>query len=291
MIRLINIFILAIVFLSCKKQEEKNDMTIQQDTLSKVNVKSQNLVLNDINQEDNSLNINGTWTCYKFLSDDRNEKKYDTDYAQEIARYSKFIIENNKLKINNCTKNIYTYKYSTKLKKFEDESVFITYFKPKKDSVEFIDAINSGNDTSCDILDNYTFYIPDNENIIHYDRGYYFYYKKIKDVKSSNNYTTQGIPANNRNEWAVTGTFVHSKSLEDGYRNFRKEFPYGSKNTTETFPKNEEFIDSKNGIIYNRSNNEYKIMKDDPMGKIIIKISQNKNSPVTFSYEMHYPDY
>ena len=106
----------------------------------------------------------------------------------------------------------------------KDESAFITYFKPKKDSVEFIGTINTGSNVDCDIFDNYTFYILDNENIIQYDRGYFFYYKKTKHSKNSvNGFTIDGIPGNNRNPWSVRGTFNSLKSLEEGYHNFRKE--------------------------------------------------------------------
>lgn len=289
MIRLINIILITLIFFSCKQTVEQDKNIEIRDTLINAEVHSQNTF---INKEGNALEINGIWVCYKYISADGNKKKYDSEYAQEIVKYSQFTIENNQLKLNKCIKNLYTYKYPTKLEKYEDESIFITYFKPKKDSAEFIGAINSGDDINCDIFDNYTFYISDNDNIIHYDRGYYFYYKKRNDINhSNNNYQIQGIPANNRNEWSVTGTFIHSDSLEDGYHKFRKEFPYGSKNTTETFPKNEEFFDNRNGIVYSRNNNEYKIVKDDPMGKIIIKISKNKNSSATLSYEMQYPEY
>ena len=291
MIRLINILILVVVFFSCKKNTEKNNTILEKETLSKIDTKSNNIHYS-IEQNENSLDINGLWVCYKYLSDERSEKKYTEDYAQEISKYSKFEIKNNKLIIDNCTKDAYLYKYATKLKKYEDESTFITYFNPKKDSVEFIGSINTGSNIDCDIFDNYTFYISDNENIIQYDRGYFFYYKKAKHSKNSvNGFTIVGIPGNNRNPWSVSGTFNSLKSLEEGYHNFRKEFPYGSKNTVEMFPKNEEFFDNKNGIMYYRSNDEYKIVKDDPMGKIVIKITKNKNSAVTYNYEMQYPEY
>ncbi|MFV0530851.1 MAG: hypothetical protein ACK5MD_05375 [Flavobacteriales bacterium] len=291
MIRLINILILIVVFFSCKKNTEKNNPILKKDTLSKIDTISNNLDYST-KQNENSLNINGHWVCYKYLSDERIEKKYTKDYAQEISKYSKFEIKNNKLIIGNCIKDTYKYKYATKLKKYEDESTFITYFKPKKDSVEFIGTINTGSNVDCDIFNNYTFYVSDNENTIQYDRGYFFYYKKSNHSKNSvNGFTIAGIPGNNRNAWSVSGTFNSLKSLEESYRNFRKEFPYGSKNTVEIFPKNEEFFDSKNGIIYYRSNGEYKIIKDNPMGKIVITITQNNNSAFTYNYEMQYPEY
>lgn len=291
MIRLINILIIVVVSLSCKKNTENNNLTLDKDTLSKMDTISKNLDYS-INQNENSLDINGLWICYKYLSDERREKKYTEDYAQEISKYSKFEIKNNKLTIGNCIKETYKYKYATKLNKYEDESTFITYFKPKKDSIEFIGTINTGNSINCDIFDNYTFYIADNENIIQYDRGYFFYYKKTNHSKNIiPGFTIDGIPGNNRNTWSVSRVFNNLKSLDEGYHNFRKEFPYGSKNTNETFPKNEEFFDSENGTMYYRRSNEYKIIKDDPMGKIVIKIIQNQNNTITYNYAMQYLEY
>lgn len=289
MIPHIKTILITLLLLSCKQTIEQNKNTIDSDILKTTKSSSQNILITE--QEEIPLDINGIWVCHKYISDGRGSE-YGADYAKEVAKYSRLIIENSQLKMDYCTKNLYTYKYPTKLKKFDDESIFINHYKPKRDSVQFIGAINSGSDANCDIFDNYTFYVLDQDNIIHYDRGYFFYYEKVKDIRfSDNNYIIQGKPANNRSEWSVTGTFMYSKSLEDGYQIFRKEFPYGSKNTVEIFPISEEFLDSKNGIIYYRYKDEYKIIKDDPMGKIIIKILQNRNTLITFSYEMHYPEY
>jgi|GEM_PF-5422645 len=291
MTQLIKFFFTGIVFLSCKDFSDKKVSVAQNEPLIQIENDKDSKPKKTVTTEFQVPDINGVWSCYDFAPDVKGGDKGDLSFAEEMSKYAQLKIENNQLTFNNCKKELYYYKYPVKLKKYEDESVFITFFKPKKDSVYFVGSINSGeNNTLCDIFDSYTFYLADDNTIVQYYRGYFFYYKKSPAAGKNNDFEISGIPGNNKNEWTVKGRTKQSSTLGADYENFKKYFPYGSKNLSKKIPPQKEFTDKINGILYRKTTTGLEIIKDDPLGKILISFTKS-DTESNFTYEFRYPEY
>lgn len=290
MTQLIKLILINIILFACSNSSEKKNKNFA--NLNEIAIDSgvKETKHTDTTAIPTKTNLNGNWICYKYIADTRYEQKYGDEYAQEISNFSNFKIKNDVIIMGNCKKNIYTYKYSTKLKKYEDESPFITFFKPKKDSVEFVGSINSGTNSDCLIADNFTLYKIDSDQLVQNDRGYFFYYKKSEKPKLGDDSEIIGIPGNNRNPWSVTINFNKKKSVSETYNYFKDSFPYGAKNLSKNIPTTKEFLDRDNGIFYTKKNGQLKIVKDDPMGKINI-IFDESNEKNTITYKLEYPEY
>ncbi|EJL76057.1 hypothetical protein [Chryseobacterium populi] len=231
------------------------------------------------------------WDCYKYEIDNRYPSDYGEDYAKEFSAFSSFVLTNDSIFIGDCKEPINQYKYPTKLKRFDEESTFITFYKPKTDSIQLISAKPIGKSESCIPLDNTIIYRVDSNELIIHDRGYFFHYHKRASLQKQDIKVNEiiGLPGNNRTAWIVR-SIINTNNLEDAYKYFIKNFPYGAKGLQEKFPKDKNYIDDKNNVTYNYSENSLIINKSDPMGEIIISLELVDNK-VKLAYKMEFPSY
>ncbi len=257
------IYLFIYLFIGCKK--EKNN----------------NLAYNTNTQ--NKLNLNGTWYCHDFSRDNRINTRYSVSFAEENGLYSNFRIKNDSIFFGNCFEKIYKYSYSLKKKKHDEESVFVTHFKPQKKTVNFFTIENKN---SCIPIESPIFYIKNNNEVVVLDRGYFFSYKNEK--KNSLPYSVIGIPGNNREYWEVKGVYMNL-SINAAYNSFLNEFKYGSENLLKNIPT-KNYIDKQHSIEYKLENDRLIIEKSDPMGIIFIEFNES-NDNTSFIYRLDYPEY
>lgn len=289
----INLILLFIPFLnlSCKESENFSDINLKNesfkdtidlvDTIKSINIKNDTVHIRKIKIED----LNGKWYAYKFLEDSRfNDPKFNKKYAEEYSKYASFEIKENKfLLLNSCNNNLYVYKYPVKTKKYEDENIFTTFFKPKLDSLSFVSSIDGIQ--TCE-KPYKTFCVYENSLVIH-DRGYFFFFTKNKDSQKNTDLKIEGIPSDSRISWNVSKMY-NTKSITEAYQNFKKDFTYGGLNLIEQLP-HENFIDKESNIEYEIKNQNILISKSDPLGVITILL-QKKGNMVQLTYKMEYPD-
>jgi hypothetical protein len=284
--RLTIFLVITFCMIFCKKSENsivKNnqDLITQNDSVIEkkdtVSDKKEELIKNSIQD------FQGTWYCYKFTKDERFNEGFDDKYANEFSNFSNFIIKKDSLLLKNrCKSLIYIYKYPIKLKKFEDESTFITFFKPQKDSLSFITSMNTSS-IQCEAPFK-TLCILDNDLLIH-DRGYFFHFYKQNKNPRNNSFNVIGIPGDNRNEWIVTKTYT-TKNINEVYKDFKNNFTFSSSKLRDVLPNN-NFHDEQNDVDYKKDKDSFIIIKNDPMGVITISF-KTKDGKILLEYKMEY---
>lgn len=282
MIHHIRIF-LILALVSCKqnyKVQNNDDEFFNKDqTIATVKETEPNSNLKE--------SIKGYWSCSTYMKDPRVNSEYDDNYAKEFSNYSALYIDSSKINIGSCSLDYYLYKYPTKIKKFEQESVFISQFKPQIDSVSFLGTINSLNKENCTVLEDFTFYFKNDSTIILHDRGYFFTYNKQATKPTIQNCTSVGTPGNNRDYWKLDCTIPNVSSLQEGYDYFKRNFPYGAENLLTEIPKNDLVLDGASYVLTNQS---LTINKANVMGTLFIKFTLSDNNSVDLIYEMQYLD-
>lgn len=279
--------LLIFIIFSCNSNDKKLEGSEGiKDTINKSSKSSDSE--NSKNYRNSQLAI---WDCYKYEIDNRYPSDYGEDYAKEFSAFSSFTLTNDSIFIGECKESINKYKYPTKLKRYDEESTFITYYKPKIDSIQLIAAKPTGKNESCIPLDNTIIYKVDSNELIIHDRGYFFHYHKRTSLykQDINVNDIIGLPGNNRTAWSVKST-LNTNNLEDAYKYFTKNFPYGAKGLQEKSPNNKNYVDDKNNITYNYSENSLVINKSDPMGEIIISL-ELINNKIKLIYKMEFPNY
>jgi hypothetical protein len=285
----LSILIFVLFIMSCKNSDTKNDIVLVKNEDSV----SANLIAKKKISDPNSTaikkeklkNFQGVWYSYKFIKDKRYNESFDDNYAAEVSRYASFSIKSDSLIVPNwCKTTIYEYKYATKIKNYNEESIFITYFKPKNDSLTFLSPYNA-NDLGCEKPYNVICFLKD-ELIIH-DRGYFFFYKREKNKLTNNEFIINGIPGDNRNSWAVEKTYKNL-DLNYAYEDFKKYFPFGGLNLKNEIPTS-NYLDKTNNVDYEIRDKEVTIIKANPMGTVIINLSI-KNGKLYLVYKMEYLD-
>ena len=236
--------------------------------------------------------MNGFWQCYKYIKDSRDtNEEYCEEYAKEFSKYTFFELKHDTLKgVGIYNTPVYSYSYPVKFHKYDNESVFITYFQPKDvDSLIFVSPYNSyeyyweNSNNAPAYIDaplNRIYCYYKNDFIIH-DRGYFFFFKQ----GYVNNSGIYGVSGDNRNRFTVNKNYSEM-NVSEAYKTFKQEFPYGGKNLIEKFSK-EIFFDSINSIMYEWENATWRIAKQDPLGSIVISFEQKK-SDIILKYTIEY---
>jgi hypothetical protein len=288
MIRHINFYsLILLLFISCSVKSEKN---YSNDS----SFISNDIITDSLSTEITSQSIEksyfGIWDCYKYGKDSRYDSNYGEGYAKEFSEFSKLRLTKDSLYIGRCVEKIRYYDYPTKFRRYDGESVFITYFKPTEDKVKFVSVQNINENNICLPIDNEPIYLENYNSIIIHDRGYFFYYRKDnenthKEICAEN---VIGIPGNNRDYWNVELKTKRFNNIEEGYNYFMTNFTYGGKDLKDKIPIDAEYIDNKNSIIYKKNGNKLEIEKADPMGTIFIKM-EYKEKEFHLIYRLDYP--
>ena len=173
----------------------------------------------------------GTWVCYKYQKDDR-EDELEENYAKEFSKYAYFeLLEDTLSAVGRYKTPIYAYKYPVDFKKYQEESVFITYLNPQTDSLIFIAPYNSY-DYYWEHSDNLPYYSDSpmndtqlfmDDNFIVSDRGYFFFFRKGSTPNSK--YIT-GVPGDARNYFKVMKNYPDAK-MNNLLEKVSVDFPYG----------------------------------------------------------------
>jgi hypothetical protein len=230
----------------------------------------------------------GKWECFKYIKDTVNNietEMFSEKYAKQFSYFAQFLLKKDSLIVpKGCSKYVFQYKYPTKSKRDNEEDSYITFFKPKQDSISFIKGIED--DLECNDIFNRLFL--NDTTIIFRDRGYFFYFKKkYKDDSTSKNFHIEGIPGDDRNYWKVEKEYNFS-NLQEAYNCFLADFPYGSENLLNKIPL-KSFYDNKHYINYTIQKNNIIIEKEVPFGIVSIRLKK-KNSVYVLSYEIKYPE-
>lgn len=230
----------------------------------------------------------GKWECFKYIKDIENDAEteiFSEKYAEQFSHFAQFSLKKDSLLIpKGCSKYVFQYKYSTKLKRDNEEDSYIIFLKPKQDSISFIKGIED--DLECNDIFN-RLYLNDT-TIIFRDRGYFFYFKKkYKDDFTSKDFHIEGIPGDDRNYWKVEREYNFS-DFQDAYNCFLIDFSYGSENLLKKIPL-KSFYDNKHYINYTIQKNNIIIEKEVPLGIVSIRL-RKKNNICVLSYEIKYPE-
>ena len=230
----------------------------------------------------------GKWECFKYIKDTVNNietEMFSEKYAKQFSYFAQFLLKKDSLIVpKGCSKYVFQYKYPTKSKRDNEEDSYITFFKPKQDSISFIKGIED--DLECNDIFNRLFL--NDTTIIFRDRGYFFYFKKkYKDDSTSKNFHIEGIPGDDRNYWKVEKEYNFS-NLQEAYNCFLTDFPYASENLLNKIPL-KSFYDNKHYINYTIQKNNIIIEKEVPFGIVSIRLKK-KNSVYVLSYEIKYPE-
>lgn len=280
--------LMIFLLFSCNSNDKKiKATTISNDTLKIDAISSTK------NQRNDQNNISQTvWDSYAYEVDNRYKSEYGEDYAKEFTKFSSLTLKNDSIFMGDCKEKIYQYNYPTKAKKYENESIFITFYKPKTDSIKFISTQSFLKDQSCIPLDNVIIYYENPDELVIHDRGYFFkYHKRISEQKEKINIRDiKGLPGNNRSGWFINTTINDINTIQNGLKYFSNVFPYGAKGLIQSIPNDMNYKDSSNNITYKYSNNILTINKADPMGEITI-ILEVKNNKMKLNYKMELPDY
>lgn len=230
----------------------------------------------------------GKWECFKYIKDTVNNTEteiFSKKYAKQFSYFAQFELKKDSLIVpKGCSRYVFQYKYSTKLKRDNEEDSYIIFLKPKQDSISFIKGVED--DLECNDIFN-RLYLNDTTIIFH-DRGYFFYFKKkYKDDFTSKGFHIEGIPGDDRNYWKVEREYNFS-DFQDAYNCFLTDFPYGSENLLKKIPL-KSFYDNKHYINYTIQKNNIIIEKEVPLGIVSIRL-RKKNNICILSYEIKYPE-
>ena len=225
----------------------------------------------------------GTWVCYKYVKDKSGEE-FDENYAKEFMKYAYFEISGNVLCTNEIYRmDLYAYRYSTHLSKYNDPSLYIAALNPKADSLTFIapyDSYESYWETNTEIIPYYTDHpiiktqLFWEDNFITYDRGYFFYFKK---GTPEHDHIMIGMPGDERNYFKVEKLYKDT-TMEKLLADLQTDFPYGYHEVVNDSNIEEHFFNDDW-----TKENEIRLEKSQSLGKFVITIRAEDNG-----FRVHY---
>lgn len=288
--KLIKYLFLFLILFSCKKVSTQNnlDITALLFTLVSCKFSSQEnkSATNNVNTEQQSEGIDGDWSCINYEKDNRFlNSKFGTEYAEEFKNNFSLSIKKDSITIGSCKEELYKYKYEFEGNKSGGENVFKIKTNKQKSIKIFSTYENKSN--TCFPLDNVMMYHTEKNQIIVHDKGYFFYLTRTPNATQETQCKKQGIVGNTRNYWKLECEY--SKSLNETYLSYLKEFPYSSKHLLKDVPLS-NYTDDENNIVYSVKENKLEINKSDPMG-IIYTSFERVSDKTLMVFEMRYPEY
>lgn len=105
----------------------------------------------------------------------------DEAFAKEVSKFLSFRLFNDTLQIGSCPVEVYLYEQKSNSSRYDGESAFLGFYRPKTEQVPFITIIGNSRET-CFPFDNLLFYHPSEEELVFFDRGYFFEFEPAEEL-------------------------------------------------------------------------------------------------------------